>query len=71
MPIFSAEIGQNHQGDPKIAREMIKAAAAAGADAVKFQKSTVELRYNKNCLVRFVKIILSIFCLYLALWHLD
>ncbi len=50
---------------------MIKAAAAAGADAVKFQKSTVELRYNKNCLVRFVKIILSIFCLYLALWHLD
>lgn len=33
-----AEIGNNHQGDEATAREMIDRAAAAGADAVKFQK---------------------------------
>lgn len=32
-----AEIGVNHDGDPGRARELIEAAAAAGADAVKFQ----------------------------------
>jgi N-acetylneuraminate synthase/N,N'-diacetyllegionaminate synthase len=32
-----AEIGNNHEGDAGLAREMIAAAAAAGADAVKFQ----------------------------------
>ena len=32
-----AEIGENHLGDWDIARRMISAAAAAGADAVKFQ----------------------------------
>lgn len=32
-----AEIGNNHEGDPALAREMVRAAAAAGADAVKFQ----------------------------------
>ncbi len=35
-----AEIGINHNGDLDIAKEMIKAAAHAGADAVKFQKRT-------------------------------
>ncbi|WP_461210590.1 N-acetylneuraminate synthase family protein [Desulfocurvus sp. DL9XJH121] len=33
-----AEIGNNHQGDEATARQMIKRAAQAGADAVKFQK---------------------------------
>ena len=33
-----AEIGANHQGERDIALEMIRAAATAGADAVKFQK---------------------------------
>ena len=33
-----AEIGANHQGDLETAKQMIRAAAIAGADAVKFQK---------------------------------
>ncbi|MCF7802171.1 MAG: N-acetylneuraminate synthase family protein [Candidatus Marinimicrobia bacterium] len=37
-----AEIGINHQGDVKIARELIYEAAHAGADAVKFQKRNVD-----------------------------
>ena len=36
-----AEIGINHQGDPAIAAEMIAAAADARADAVKFQKRSL------------------------------
>ena len=32
-----AEVGQNHQGDPKIAMEYIHKFASVGADAVKFQ----------------------------------
>ena len=32
-----AEVGQNHNGDVGLAREMVAAAAGAGADAVKFQ----------------------------------
>jgi len=32
-----AEIGVNHNGDPDLAHQLIDAAAAAGADAVKFQ----------------------------------
>ncbi len=36
-----AEAGINHQGDEQIALRLIEVAAAAGADAVKFQKRTV------------------------------
>jgi N-acetylneuraminate synthase/N,N'-diacetyllegionaminate synthase len=32
-----AEAGVNHNGDPELARELVKVAAKAGADAVKFQ----------------------------------
>lgn len=32
-----AEVGQNHQGDPKIASDFVEKFAALGADAVKFQ----------------------------------
>ncbi len=38
-----AEIGINHNGDLNLALQMIAAAAAAGCDAVKFQKRTPEL----------------------------
>jgi len=38
-----AEIGINHNGQVEIAKELIKAAADAGVDAVKFQKRTPEL----------------------------
>ncbi|GMV22711.1 MAG: N-acetylneuraminate synthase [Acidimicrobiia bacterium] len=38
-----AEIGINHNGDIDIARRLIDAAAAAGCNAVKFQKRTPEL----------------------------
>jgi N-acetylneuraminate synthase len=38
-----AEIGLNHNGDIKIAKQLIDAAALAGCDAVKFQKRTPEL----------------------------
>jgi len=42
-PVFViAEIGINHNGDPELAREMIRMAADAGADAVKFQTYTTE-----------------------------
>lgn len=43
-PIFIvAEIGINHNGDLDTARKLIDVAAAAGCDAVKFQKRTPEL----------------------------
>lgn len=38
QPAFvTAEIGLNHDGDPNLARQLVKAAADAGVDAVKFQ----------------------------------
>ena len=43
QPVFiAAEIGINHNGDMNLARRMIDAAAAAGADAVKFQNYHTE-----------------------------
>lgn len=38
-----AEAGVNHNGDLNIARQLIDAACAAGADAVKFQTFRAEL----------------------------
>jgi sialic acid synthase len=37
-----AEAGVNHNGDPALAKKLIDIAADAGADAVKFQKRTVQ-----------------------------
>ena len=36
-PFVIAEIGANHDGDPKKAAELVHMAAECGADAVKFQ----------------------------------
>ena len=48
-----AEIGINHNGDINIAKQLIDAAASCDADAVKFQKRTVEKVYTKEELDRY------------------
>lgn len=51
MSIFViAEIGINHNGDVEIAKQLIDVAKLAGADAVKFQKRTIDLVYTKEML---------------------
>ena len=51
MPIFFiAEIGINHNGDIRIAKDLIKVAKEAGCDAAKFQKRTIGLVYSKELL---------------------
>ena len=45
-----ADIGINHNGDLKIAKELIKESKNAGADAVKFQKRTIDVVYSKDIL---------------------
>ena len=51
MGIFIiAEIGINHNGDVKLAKKLVDVAAFAGADAVKFQKRTIDLVYSKDLL---------------------
>lgn len=47
-----AEIGINHNGDLELAKRLIDAAKKAGADAVKFQKRTVEVVYSAEELAR-------------------
>tara|TARA_B100001939_G_scaffold143848_1_gene124568 strand:- start:1493 stop:2326 length:834 start_codon:yes stop_codon:yes gene_type:complete len=44
------EIGINHNGDLKIAKELIDISADIGLDAVKFQKRTIDLVYTKEML---------------------
>jgi len=41
-----AEIGINHNGDLDVAKKLISLAVAAGCDAVKFQKRTVDVVYT-------------------------
>ena len=50
MTFITAEIGINHNGSMKIAKELIDIASAAGCDAVKFQKRNVEKVYSKKVL---------------------
>ncbi len=51
MSVFIiAEIGINHNGDMEIAKKLIDGAVSAGADAVKFQKRTIEKVYKKTLL---------------------
>jgi N-acetylneuraminate synthase len=47
-----AEIGINHNGDIDLARRLISVAVAAGCDAVKFQKRTVDVVYTADELSR-------------------
>lgn len=48
MTYIIAEIGINHNGDMKLAKQLIRSAAKAGCDAVKFQKRTIEEVYTKE-----------------------
>jgi N-acetylneuraminate synthase len=45
-----AEIGINHNGDIAIAKKLIDGAVKCGADAIKFQKRTIDKVYTKEVL---------------------
>ncbi len=47
-----AEIGINHNGDVNLAKKLIDVALAAGCNAVKFQKRTIEIVYSPEELAR-------------------
>jgi N-acetylneuraminate synthase len=47
-----AEIGINHNGDIDVAKRLISVAVAAGCDAVKFQKRTVDIVYSAEELAK-------------------
>jgi len=49
----AAEIGINHNGDIDLAKQLIKAAKDSGADAVKFQKRTIDKVYTQEMLDSF------------------
>ena len=48
--LIIAEIGINHNGDMNITRKLIDMAKAAGCDAVKFQKRSIDLVYSQEIL---------------------
>jgi len=50
MTFVIAEIGTNHMGNLKVAKQIIDLAKDAGCDAVKFQKKNVEKIYTKKFL---------------------
>jgi len=50
IPYIIGEIGINHNGDIKHAKQLIKQAADCDFDAVKFQKRTIETVYTKDFL---------------------
>jgi N-acetylneuraminate synthase len=52
-PFVIAEIGINHNGDVDIAKKMVDMAKNCGADAVKFQKRTIDIVYSKEILDAF------------------
>ena len=49
-PYLIAEIGINHNGDVKIAKQLIKNAKDCGFDSVKFQKRTINIVYDEKTL---------------------
>ncbi len=49
-PYIIGEIGINHNGDLKIAKQLIKNAKDCGFDSVKFQKRTINIVYDKKTL---------------------
>lgn len=50
LPFVIAEVGINHNGSIEIAKKLIDMAKECGADAVKFQKRTVDVVYTKEFL---------------------
>lgn len=50
LPFIIAEIGINHNGDVEIAKKLIDMAKECRADAVKFQKRTIDIVYTKELL---------------------
>ena len=50
MVFVTAEIGINHNGDLKIAKQLIDLAKKCDCDAVKFQKRTIDKVYSKEVL---------------------
>ena len=53
LPFIVAEIGNNHEGSPSVARKLINEAYNAGADAVKFQTFITEDFISKKEKKRF------------------
>ncbi len=47
-----AELGINHNGSIEIAKKLIDAAVESGCNAVKFQKRTIEIVYNREELAK-------------------
>ena len=47
-----AEVGINHNGDVDLAKRLISVAVAAGCDAVKFQKRTIDVVYTADELAK-------------------
>ena len=50
IPFIVAEIGINHNGDVEIVKKLISMAKDCGANAVKFQKRTIDMVYSKEFL---------------------
>ena len=55
MTYIISEIGINHNGDLEICKKLIDAAKESGCDAVKFQKRDIDLVYDKNLLILYLK----------------
>ena len=51
--LIVAEIGNNHEGNVDVARELVRQAAAAGVDAVKFQTFRTEHYVSRSNTARF------------------
>ena len=51
--LLIAEIGNNHEGNMDVARELVRQAAACGAGAVKFQTFRTDLFVNASDVARY------------------
>jgi len=50
LPFIIAEIGNNHNGDLELAKEMMKICKSIGVDAVKFQVKDIETAFSEELL---------------------
>ena len=48
VPLIIAEVGQNHQGSLKIAKDYIREFSQAGADIIKFQARDNRKLFSKE-----------------------